>query len=157
MLAILAPIGYPFIVTTPLPLPFDELLRQKLVALITAADLTLETASVQIMGKSESWLRRRLGAPAGSRRSSHQLGAQDVTLILRALGIPTNRLLDPAPVLADGDIEGLRLLDARRHAVVTMRRQLGFPRLQRLQVQGLVGKDLRLTPAGRAILAAAAE
>lgn len=140
--------------TTP-SIPFDELLRRKLVALITAADLTLETASVQIMGKSESWLRRRIGSPAGTRRQEHQLGAQDVTLILAALRIPADRLLDTAPILVEGDVEGLRALRARKHVAVTLRRQLGLPRLQRLQVQGLVEKDLRLTPAGRAILDAA--
>jgi hypothetical protein len=142
--------------TTPLP-TFDELLRQKLVALVTAADLTLETASVQIMGKSESWLRRRLGAPAGAKATGHQLTSQDVTLILAALRIPTDRLLDPAPILIDGDLNSLRLLDARKHAVLTLRRQVGKTRLQRLQVQELVGKDLRLTPAGRAILVAASD
>ena len=140
--------------TTP-PLPFDELLRQKLVALITAADLTLETASVQIMGKSESWLRRRIGSPASASKQQHQLASEDVTLILAALRIPASRLLDTAPILIEGDIEGLRLLKARKHASDTMRRQLGKPRLQRLQVQGLVAGDLKLTPAGRAILASA--
>jgi hypothetical protein len=142
--------------TTP-PLPFDELLRQKLVALITAADLTLETASVQIMGKSESWLRRRLGAPAGAKASSHQLTARDVSAILAALRIPTDRLLDPSPILVEGDIDSLRLLNDRKLVPLTLRRRVGFSRLQRLQVQGLVGKDLRLTPAGRAILAAASK
>jgi hypothetical protein len=34
---------------------------------------------------------------------------------------------------------------------------VGKTRLQRLQVQELVGKDLRLTPAGRAILVAASD
>lgn len=141
--------------TTPEPPLFGELLRQKLVALITAADLTLETASVQIMGRSESWLRRRIGAPVGSRQQQHQLGAQDVDRILAALRIPAARLLDPSPILAEGDLEGLRALRARKHVAATLRRQLGLPRLQRLQVQGLVEKDLRLTPAGRAILDAA--
>lgn len=140
--------------TTP-SIPFDELLRRKLVALITAADLTLETASVQIMGKSESWLRRRIGSPAGTRRQEHQLGAQDVTLILAALRIPADRLLDTAPILVEGDVEGLRLLEQRKTAPATLRRKIGNTRLQRFQAQGLVEKDLRLTPAGRAVLAAA--
>lgn len=82
------------------PLPFDAILRARLVALITDVHGRTLSGLGVAMGHARTWLTRKLGDDQAQPKPTT---LDDCTEVLRFLGEPPDRLF--APVLVDGDDE----------------------------------------------------
>lgn len=133
----------------PCPLPFEAILRARMVALITDVHGRTLSGLGVAMGHARTWLTRKLG---DDQAQPKPVTLADCNEVLAFLGEPPDRLL--SPVLVGGDEAVLAqvaghdlnlLIDAANPA----------PSVRRLLAQGLVvlaGSNLQITDLGQRAL-----
>lgn len=131
----------------PCPLPFDAILRARLVALITDVHGRTLSGLGAAMGHARTWLTRKLGDDQAQPKPTT---LADCTEVLLFLGEPPGRLF--APVLVADDDELLARVAANDLNLLLDAEQPG-PQVQRLLAQGLVvlaGANMQITDMGAA-------
>lgn len=133
----------------PCPLPFDAILRGRLVALITDVHGRTLSGLGVAMGHARTWLTRKLGDDQAQPKPTT---LDDCTEVLRFLGEPPDRLF--APVLVDDDDELLARVAAHDMNLLLDAEHPG-PQARRLLAQGLVvlaGANMQITDLGQRAL-----